>query len=98
MASNGKILYIDADGHKVDAFALREGACDVTVDSAGYTFANNGCGGNGGSTTMFDRSHRLIGDCPVGCPLWTAPRFGPHGEAFALGKGGAILKLKVTLP
>jgi DNA-binding beta-propeller fold protein YncE len=98
--SNGKVLYIDTNGHKVDAFDLPDGgtACDVTVDTAGNTFVNDGCGG-GGDTWVFDRTHQLIAACPrPGCPLWTAPRFGPHGEAFALGKNGTILKLKIALP
>jgi hypothetical protein len=27
-----------------------------------------------------------------------SPRFGPHGEAFAVGADGSILKLSVALP
>jgi len=95
---NGRILYVDAKGHKVDAFSLHVGACDVTVDASGYTFVNNGCGGPG-DTEVFDRTHRLIGGWyRRDSPLWTAPRIGPNGEVFALGIVGTILKLKLTLP
>jgi DNA-binding beta-propeller fold protein YncE len=94
----GRILYVDAKGHKVDAFTTHEGgACDVTVDAAGDTFVNYGCGGPG-DTDVFDRTHRLIGGCYSSCPLLSSPRFGPKGEVFALGQDGTILKLEVTLP
>lgn len=94
----GRILYVDDKGHKVDAFTTsRGGACDVTVDTSGDTFVTYGCGGPGG-TEVFDRAHRLIGGWYDGSLLAASPRFGPNGEAFALGQGGTILKLEVTLP
>jgi DNA-binding beta-propeller fold protein YncE len=93
----GRVLYVDAKGHKVDAFTLREGACDVTVDVAGNTFVNHGCGGSG-DTEVFDRTHHLIGGWYGDSPLWQSPRFGPNGEGFALGTDGMILKLEVALP
>lgn len=96
----GRILYVDAKGHKVDAFGrsgdFPGGACNVTVDAADYTFVNS-CGL--GETQVFHRNHELIGgwygpDNPLGiCPL-----FGPNGEVFALGQDGAILGLAVALP
>jgi DNA-binding beta-propeller fold protein YncE len=93
----GRVLYIDGDGHKVDSFDPQSGPCDVTVDGVGDTFVTDGCGGPG-VTEVFDSSHHLIANCPLVCPLFAAPLFGPHGEAFALGKDGTILKLKITLP
>jgi hypothetical protein len=53
---NGRVLYLDRDGHEVDAF--NGGACDVTVDSAGNTYVG-GCGSD--AVTVFDPSHRVIG-------------------------------------
>jgi DNA-binding beta-propeller fold protein YncE len=93
----GRILYVDAKGHKVDAFSLRAGACDVTVDAAGDTFVNYGCGGPG-DTEVFDRTHRLTGGWYGSCPLLSSPRFGPNGEVFALGQDGTVLKLEIRLP
>ena len=58
------------------------------------------------ATLLFDRTHRLIGAW-YGNPFsdFVAPRFGPRGEAFAIGAeigtadpDGPILKLNATLP
>jgi hypothetical protein len=46
---------------------------------------------------VFDRTHRLIGAW-YRSPFEASPQFGPHGEAFAIGDDGSILKLKVSLP
>jgi class 3 adenylate cyclase len=91
---NGRILYLDRDGHEVDAF--NGGACDVTVDSHGNTYVA-GCGSD--TITVFDAAHRLVGrwqgpDMPLAVP----PEFGPNGEIFALGKDGSLIKLSVHLP
>jgi hypothetical protein len=40
---NGRVMFLDEDGHEVDAFSA--GAGEVTVDSAGNAFADVGCGG-----------------------------------------------------
>jgi DNA-binding beta-propeller fold protein YncE len=96
-ADDGTVLYIDGDGHTVDKFEVPASPCDVTVDHAGNTFMNGSCGGQG-DTAAYDRTHSLVGVCSDACPLRSAPRFGPDGEAFAFGKGGAILKLRITLP
>jgi DNA-binding beta-propeller fold protein YncE len=89
------------------------GPCDVTVDGAGYTFVTScgisntkACGGYQPAPCslhvelVFDRTHQLVG-------AWyhtsflsdpgLSPRFGPRGEAFAIGADGSILKLKVDL-
>jgi streptogramin lyase len=98
----GKVLYIDASGHKVDAFDTHKDACDVTVDGGGDTFVYY-CDGPGlpvGShdVEVFDRTHRLIGAWYGNSLFHNAPRFGPNGEVFALGTDGTILKLRVALP
>jgi DNA-binding beta-propeller fold protein YncE len=98
-----RVLYIDSGGHKVDAFGspqlFRGGPCDVTVDAAGNTYVNS-CKEPLSSphhTEVFDRSHRLIGTW-YPSPFAFAPAFGPHGEVFALGENGSILKLRINLP
>jgi hypothetical protein len=114
------IIYIDPSGHKVDAFPVAAyfrngwGPCDVTVDSQGDV-AVESCPDAAHpvpgvpsyrATLLFDRTHRLDGAW-YGNPLsdFVAPRFGPRGEAFAIGAAigtadpdGPILKLKVTPP
>jgi hypothetical protein len=96
----GRILYLDRNGHKVDAFGsgneFPDGACGVTVDRAGSTFVS-GCGA--GPTLVFDRTHRLVAESRGSTePLLRSPSFGPRGEVFALGRNGSILKLHITLP
>ena len=95
-----RILYLDRNGHKVDAFGsgskFPDGACGVTVNRAGSTFVT-GCGS--GPTLVFDRTHRLVAESPRSTePLLRSPSFGPRGEVFALGRNGSILKLHITLP
>jgi hypothetical protein len=106
-----RIVYIDARGRKVDAFGINGlflndwGPCDVTVNGEGYTVVQS-CPDAGQpvpgvgpyrATLLFDRNHRLVGAW-YGSPFILIPRFGPHGEAFALGDDGKILKVKVALP
>lgn len=96
--AGGKVVYVDANGHVVDAFQSR--GCDVTVDPLGNTYVNadvHGC--DGGLTEVFDRQHRLIGrwqspDDQLASP----PRFTTTGEAFALGPNGSLLRLEISLP
>jgi len=104
-----RILYIDASGHKVDAFSPHfptyfpiGGACEATVDAAGDTFVS-GCGPGShpgsGLTLAFDRAHRLVATWPSSKdPLRRSPVFGSHGEVFALAFNGSILKLHITVP
>jgi DNA-binding beta-propeller fold protein YncE len=101
----GRILYVDRDGHKVDAFGSPERglatswACGATVDARGNTYVFECAPRN--LIRVFDRTHRLIAEwsrATVG-----PPQFGPHGEVFALYKSGddlaaGILKLEITLP
>jgi hypothetical protein len=101
-----RVLYIDASGHKVDAFSPSTAGsptghvCEATVDAAGDTYVS-GCGGvpQTGPTLVYDRAHRLIAKWP-GTPysLLKSPVFGPHGEVFALATDGSVLKLHITLP
>ena len=101
-----RVLYIDASGHKVDAFSPRTSGsptghvCTATVDAAGNTYVS-GCGSvpQTGPTRVYDRAHRLIARWP-GTPysLLRSPVFGPSGEVFALATDGSILKLHITLP
>jgi hypothetical protein len=88
------------------------GPCDVTIDRAGYTFvtscgASGACGGSEPAPCnlhfelVFDRTHRLVGawyHTPFLADPGLSPRFGPHGEAFALGADGSVVKLRVRLP
>jgi sugar lactone lactonase YvrE len=102
----GRILYLDRDGHKVDAFgaparAVTPGsACGVSVDARGDTYVFE-CFPRS-FIRVFDRAHRLIAHWSRA--TYGPPQFGPHGEVFALYKGGGndvvggILKLKTTLP
>jgi hypothetical protein len=100
-----RILYIDASGHKVDAFSPSTAGypggnvCEATVDAVGNTYVS-GCGPQPtGPTLVYDRAHRLIAKWP-GKPynLLRSPVFGPHGEVFALATDGSILKLHITVP
>jgi len=97
-----RILYIDPNGHKVDAFSPSTSGpsdghvCEATVDAAGNTYVS-GCGS--GPTLVYDRAHRLIAKWPgTQYPLLRSPDFGPNGEVFALATDGSILKLHITLP
>jgi DNA-binding beta-propeller fold protein YncE len=97
-----RILYIDPNGHKVDAFSPRSPSghvCEATVDAAGNTYVS-GCGPQPtGPTLAYDRAHRLIAKWPgTQYSLLRSPDFGPHGEVFALATDGSILKLRITLP
>jgi DNA-binding beta-propeller fold protein YncE len=100
---NQRILYIDRRGHKVDAFGspnkFRDKACDVTVDSAGFTYVNS-CQEpllTPHYTDVFDRTHHLVAAWWPS-PFGWSPRFGPHGEIFTLGEDGSVLRLRIALP
>jgi 6-bladed beta-propeller len=96
----GGVVYLDENGHKVDAFdAGRPGGCDISIDAFGTTFLT-GCGlGRFQFAKVFDRTHTLVGQWVGGDEaLGLAPRFGPNGGVFALGWDGSLLKLKLTLP
>jgi DNA-binding beta-propeller fold protein YncE len=92
---NGRIVYLDRDGHKVDAFGdprmFPGGACDVTVDTHGDTYVTS-CDGTR-ATQVFDPTHRLVGSSRD-VPLAISPRFGPSGVAFALGLDGSVVALR----
>jgi streptogramin lyase len=100
-----RVVYVDADGHKVDAFSPSTAGsptgnvCSATVDAAGDTYVS-GCGPQPtGPTRAYDRAHRLIAEWPATpYSLLASPVFGPRGEVFALATDGIILKLHVTLP
>jgi len=97
---NGRILYLDEGGHKVDVFGgsgalVKDGPCDVTADDAGYTYVTR-CGS--GPTLVFDRGHHLVAQWPMSDGvLATAPRFGQSREAFALSRDDSLVKLRATL-
>lgn len=88
-----RVVYVDPDGTVVDAFSAAA-TCNVTVDQADNTYVG-GCGGD--RIDVYSASHELVGSWP-GSALVATPQFGPNGEIFALGRDGAIVKLKVTLP
>ena len=94
--NNGRILYIDENGHKIDAFGgkgvlTKDGPCDITVDALGYTYVAP-CGA--GPTYVFDRSHHLVARWAASHGvLFTAPRFNGGGDGFALGLDGSLLRL-----
>jgi len=107
---DGQVLYIDTDGHELDSFDGTRGVfpspppvCGVTVDPLGYTYVT-GCGQNPscvacGATLVFDRTHRLVAEWTgAHDPLDRSPVFGSHGEVFALGRDGSVLRLRLTLP
>ena len=107
-----RVIFMDQNGHKLDAFGKRAnfpgGACDVTSDTAGTLYVV-GCGAqafDGGAprTEIFDASHAHVGEW-VNSPLAMSPQFGPNGEIVALrwahlhspkATGGNILMLKVS--
>lgn len=98
----GRVLYVDRNGHKVDAFGgsadFPGGACSVTVDAQGYTYVTS-CGQWSAATEVFDRTHTRVGGWRgPDAPLAISPRFTPNGDAFALGWDGSIIRLKITLP
>jgi streptogramin lyase len=97
----GRVLYVNPSGHKVDAFSpsVSPGGhvCEVTVDAAGDTYVS-GCGPNP-PARVYDRAHRLIAEWPGSqYSLLRSPVFGPNGEVFALAWDGSILRLRITLP
>jgi DNA-binding beta-propeller fold protein YncE len=107
----GRVVYLDRNGHEVDAFTSRgrgfppsQGGCDVTVDVVGNTYVT-GCGGGAqcpapvcAGTVVFDRAHRLIAEwASRRLPLRRSPRFGPRGEAFTLATDGSLIRLRVTV-
>ena len=98
--TNGRIVYLDTNGHEVDAFTvsgplLRHLPCDVTVDDLGYTYISPCIAGD---TYIFDREHHLVTSWPASeGVLLTAPRFGTDGLGYALGKDGSIVVVRPTL-
>lgn len=97
----GRVLYVDPSGRKVDAFSpsVSPGGhvCEATVDAAGNTYVA-GCGPNP-PARVYDRAHRLVAEWPGSkYSLLTSPMFGPNGEVFALATDGSILRLRITLP
>jgi hypothetical protein len=96
----GRVLYVDPSGHKVDAFSpsVSPGGhvCEATVDAAGNTYVA-GCGPTP-PARVYDRSHRLVAEWPGSkYSLQASPVFGPNGEVFALATDGSILRLRITL-
>jgi len=92
-----RIVYIDAKARKLDAFGPSLAPCNVTVNPAGYAIVQS-CPDDR-TTLVFDRTHHLVGawyESPFGTDA--TPRFGPNGEAFAIGEDGTILKVKVAVP
>jgi DNA-binding beta-propeller fold protein YncE len=87
---NGKVLYVDGDGHVVARYD--GGGCDITVDAQGRTYVDD-CGGG---TRVFDRSHHLVAESPEGT-LAFSPRFGPNGEVFAIDADGSVVQLQIAL-
>ena len=103
--TQNRVLYVDASGHKVDAFSPSTSGsptghvCEATVDAAGDTYVS-GCGPQPtGPTRVYDRAHRLIAEWPgTTYSLLRSPVFGPHGEVFALATDGSILRLHLLPP
>jgi hypothetical protein len=98
-----RILYVDSNGHKLDAFSPNfptsssiGGACEVTVDAVGNTYVSDCVPG---PSLVYDRSHRLIAEwLGTTYSLLRSPVFDPDGEVFALATDGSILRLHITLP
>lgn len=93
-----RVLYVDGNGHKVDAFGkpgdFPAGPCEASLDASGYTYVN-GCGPEGNATEVFDPAHMRVAEWP-NSPLSTSPRFGPNGAAFALTWNGSIVRLAIS--
>jgi DNA-binding beta-propeller fold protein YncE len=108
----GHVIYVDGDGHKLDSFdatlpPVPPGAkpCDVSVDPAGNAYVTvcsdtNSCPTlSCPGTLVFDRTHHLIAVYPRGnVRLFSSPKFGPRGEAFALGLDRSLIRLRITVP
>jgi DNA-binding beta-propeller fold protein YncE len=93
-----RVLYLDRNGHKVDAFGRADqfpgGACEASTDAAGRTYVVP-CD-PGADTQVFDSSHRLVARWPGGADgLAVAPIFAPGGTAYSLTSDGTLLKLRV---
>ena len=101
----GRVLYVDPSGHKVDAFSPNYSSltggnvCEATVDAAGNTYLS-GCGESSTEPSLvYDRAHRLIAKWPgTKYSLRHSPVFGPDDEVFALATDESILRLRITLP
>ena len=108
----GRVIYLDRNGHEVDAFTSRskgfppsQGGCEVTVDGVGNAYVT-GCGRGPqcpapvcAGTVVFDRAHHLIAEwASRRLPLRRSPQFGPRGEVFTLGTDGSLIRLRVTVP
>ena len=98
----GRVVYLDSHGNEVDAFGeasdFIDGACDASIDPAGYVFVNS-CQEPLESphyTAVFDRSHHLVATWDPS-PLGWSPRFGPGGETFGLTEDGSIVRLRLNV-
>jgi DNA-binding beta-propeller fold protein YncE len=107
------VVYIDAAGHKVDAFSTHGdfhddwGPCGTTATPTGATVVTSCPGPPTGrnahvyyrATLVFDRTHRLVGAWyHTPFAVNGPPQFGAHGEAFSLATDGALLRLQVAIP
>jgi DNA-binding beta-propeller fold protein YncE len=99
----GRLIALDADGHKVDGFGesgSRAGQlaapCGLNLDRAGNLYVYNCIGGR---IQVFDPQHQLIG-------LWDGPvddrrqsfAFAPDGRMYQLGPDDTILEIRIDLP
>jgi hypothetical protein len=107
------VVYLDAAGHKVDAFSTRGyfhdnwGPCGATSTPSGDTVVTSCPGAPTGhhphsyyrATLVFDRTHRLVGAWyHTPFAVDGPPQFGAHGEVFSLAADGSLLRLHVIVP
>ena len=102
--ATGRIVSLDRDGNKVDAFGTFGRAkgelhfpCAVDVDEADNVYVID-C--EPARVQLFDPSHELIGgwytDGPHHVATWFA--IGPDGRMYAVGQNDTLLVIEVTLP
>ncbi|MEO6711947.1 MAG: hypothetical protein ABIM89_00795, partial [Mycobacteriales bacterium] len=97
--ANGRILYLDEKGHKVDVFGgdgefTKDGPCDATVDAKGNVYVLTCVTG---VILVYDARHKLVAQTPESLGSFLAsPRFVPDGKAVSLTRDGSFVSLKLT--
>jgi NHL repeat-containing protein len=87
------VLYVSTDGKITDRMAV-PGPCGASVDGSGHVYVDLCESG----LVVFDGQHREIARFATDAdPLAGPPHFGPHGEAFGIGRDGSIVLLSVTV-
>lgn len=99
----GRLVAIDTDGRRVDAFGdsgsrpgQLAGPCGLNLDRAGNLYVYNCVGGR---MQVFDPAHRLIAGWDGAANDWSSAfAFGPDGRMYQLGPDDTILEIQIELP